>query len=485
MSIVVVGDVLLDVDLDGQATRLSPDAPVPVVDVSNVRRRAGGAGLVARMLAADGHSVVLVTVLGADEASSRVEEELSGVTVVAGPSGAPTPVKTRVRAGGHPLVRFDEGCERPAVPKVTAAMLQALDGASAVVVADYGRGLTANAALRAALSRLAGRVPIVWDPHPAGSTPVPGVDVVTPNLAEARAAEPAVGPDTLPATGPDTLPAAGPDTRRHAGPDTLPDAAGALAVSLLRRWQSKAVLVTQGERGAVLVQGSGGKPVQIAVPRTTVTDPCGAGDRLAASLAVHLAAGRDLEGSAVLAVREASAFLAGGGVAGLGGRRGSFPHAVPGADRPDPDALALARRVRRAGGTVVATGGCFDLLHAGHARSLAAARRLGDCLIVCLNSDASVRRIKGASRPIINEQDRSELLLALQSVDAVLVFDEDTPETCLGALRPDIWVKGGDHDVRDLPETPLVESWGGRCLTVPHYPARSTTHLADALARVG
>ncbi|MCU1522690.1 MAG: cytidyltransferase-related domain protein [Arthrobacter sp.] len=458
MSIVVVGDVLLDVDLDGQATRLSPDAPVPVVDVSNARRRAGGAGLVARMLAGDGHSVVLVTVLGADEASTRVEEELAGVTVVAGPSGAPTPVKTRVRAGGHPLVRFDEGCERPAVPEATAAMLQALDVASAVVVADYGRGLTANAELRAALSRLAGRVPIVWDPHPAGSTPVPGVDVVTPNLAEARAA---------------------------AGPGSLSDAAGLLAEKLLRRWQSKAVLVTQGEQGAVLAQDSGRMPFPISVPKTHVTDPCGAGDRLAASLAVHLAGGQDLEGAAVLAVREAAVFLAGGGVAGLGGRPGSFPHAVPGRERRDPDALALARRVRRAGGTVVATGGCFDLLHAGHARSLAAARRLGDCLIVCLNSDASVRRIKGASRPIINEQDRSELLLALQCVDGVLVFEEDTPEACLDALRPDIWVKGGAYDVRNLPETPLVESWGGRCLTVPHHPARSTTHLADALARVG
>jgi D-beta-D-heptose 7-phosphate kinase / D-beta-D-heptose 1-phosphate adenosyltransferase len=458
MSIVVVGDVLLDVDLDGQATRLSPDAPVPVVDVSNARRRAGGAGLVARMLAGDGQSVVLVTVLGADEAAARLEEELAGVTVVAGPSGAPTPVKTRVRAGGHPLVRFDEGCERPAVPEATAAMLQALDGASAVVVADYGRGLTANAALRAALARLAGRVPIVWDPHPSGSTPVPGIDVVTPNLAEARAA---------------------------AGPDSVSDPAGLLAEKLLRRWQSKAVLVTQGEQGAVLVQDRGRNPLAIAVPKTTVTDPCGAGDRLAASLAVHLAAGRGLEGSAALAVREAAAFLARGGVAGLGGRPGPFPQSVPGTDRPDPDALALARRIRRAGGTVVATGGCFDLLHAGHARSLAAARRLGDCLIVCLNSDASVRRIKGASRPIINEQDRSELLLALQCVDAVLVFEEDTPEACLAALRPDIWVKGGDYDVRDLPETPLIQSWGGRCLTVPHYPARSTTHLADALARVG
>ena len=458
MNIVVVGDVLLDVDLEGQATRLSPDAPVPVVDVASARRRAGGAGLVARMLAGDGHSVVLVTVLGTDDAASQIEAELSGVTVVAGPSGAPTPVKTRVRAGGQALVRFDEGCARPAVPAATAAMLQALDGAAAIIVADYGRGMAANSDLRAALSLLVGRVPIVWDPHPAGAAPVAGVDVVTPNLAEARAAA---------ATG------------------AANDTAGALAAQLLRRWRSKAVLVTQGEQGAVLARDPGGSPLPIAAPRTTVTDPCGAGDRLAASLAVHLAAGGNVEGSAALAVREAAAFLAGGGVAGLAPRPGSHARISSRPDRTDPDAQALARRVRRAGGTVVATGGCFDLLHAGHARSLAAARQLGDCLIVCLNSDDSVRRLKGPDRPIIPEEDRSELLLALGCVDAVLVFEEDTPEVCLDALRPDIWVKGGDYDVRDLPETALVESWGGRCLTVPHYPARSTTHLADALARVG
>ncbi|HET9348663.1 MAG TPA: adenylyltransferase/cytidyltransferase family protein, partial [Arthrobacter sp.] len=123
--------------------------------------------------------------------------------------------------------------------------------------------------------------------------------------------------------------------------------------------------------------------------------------------------------------------------------------------------------------------------HAGHARTLAAARSLGDCLIVCLNSDASARRIKGASRPIIGQQDRTELLLSLESVDAVLVFDEDTPEKVLDGLRPDIWVKGGDYDSAELPEAALVESWGGRCLVVPYHPVRSTTRLAAALARVG
>jgi D-beta-D-heptose 7-phosphate kinase/D-beta-D-heptose 1-phosphate adenosyltransferase len=454
MKLAVVGDVLLDVDLDGAATRLCPDAPVPVVDVSTVRRRAGGAGLVARMLANDGHHVTLVTVLGADGAAGQLKDELSGITVVAGPSGAPTPVKTRVRADHQPVVRFDEGCGPPPVPEVSEAMLHALEGAGAVIVADYGRGLASNPVLRAALARLARRIPVVWDPHPAGADPVPGVDVVTPNLSEARNA------------------AAGPRGGRGE--------AGETAQILLRRWRSKAVLVTQGEHGATLLRESGPGPMPIPAPRTEVADSCGAGDRLAASLAVHLLAGDGIEESCVLAVREAASFLGAGGVAALASapRPAGFP-----AD--GTDALALARRVRAGGGTVVAAGGCFDLLHAGHARALAAARSLGDCLIVCLNSDASARRLKGAARPIINEQDRSELLLALECVDAVLVFGEDTPEACLGLLRPDIWVKGGDYDVRDLPETALVESWGGRCLTVPYHPARSTSHLADALARVG
>jgi D-beta-D-heptose 7-phosphate kinase/D-beta-D-heptose 1-phosphate adenosyltransferase len=458
MKIAVVGDVLLDVDLDGSATRLCPDAPVPVVDVSTVRRRAGGAGLVARMLANDGHHVTLVTVLGADGPAGQLKDELSGITVVAGPSGAPTPVKTRVRAGRQPVVRFDEGCGRPPVPEASEAMLRALETADAVIVADYGRGLTANPVLRAGLGRLAGRIPVVWDPHPAGADPVPGVDVVTPNLSEALSAA-AAGPGGSPG-----------ETAE----------AGEAARILLRRWRSKAVLVTQGEHGATLLRESGPAPVPIPAPRTEVADSCGAGDRLAASLAVHLLAGDGVEESCVLAVREAASFLAAGGVAALASAPAPVRFPADGAD-----ALALARRVRAAGGTVVATGGCFDLLHAGHARSLAAARSLGDCLIVCLNSDASARRVKGAARPIINEQDRSELLLALECVDAVLVFSEDTPEACLELLRPDIWVKGGDYDVRELPETALVESWGGRCLTVPYHPARSTSHLADALARVG
>jgi D-beta-D-heptose 7-phosphate kinase/D-beta-D-heptose 1-phosphate adenosyltransferase len=420
---------------------------------------------VARMLAGDSWPVTLVTVLGDDDAGRQLEAHLAGVRLVAGASGHPSPVKTRVRAGSHPVVRFDQGCGKAPVPEVSPAMLRAVEKAGVIIVADYGRGLAANPQLRELLARLADNVPIIWDPHPAGPDPVPGVAVVTPNLAEARKAVQSRG-------------------RRETHPDHGAALAGAgdpaaeVGGILLEEWSSQAVLVTKGEQGAVLCRRDQ-SPQAVPAPRVEAGDPCGAGDRLAASLAVHLLAGRDLDEAAELAVHDAADFLANGGVSALPDTEEHAP-ATPRISDP----LLLARAVRESGGKVVATGGCFDLLHAGHVRSLAAARELGDCLIVCLNSDDSVRRLKGPERPIIGQHDRAELLLAMECVDAVMVFDEDTPEAALERLRPDIWVKGGDYKGASLPEAGLVESWGGRCLTVPYHPARSTTGLADALAKV-
>jgi D-beta-D-heptose 7-phosphate kinase / D-beta-D-heptose 1-phosphate adenosyltransferase len=146
-------------------------------------------------------------------------------------------------------------------------------------------------------------------------------------------------------------------------------------------------------------------------------------------------------------------------------------------------AQALAARVRAAGGTVVATGGCFDLLHAGHVRSLEAARALGDCLIVCLNSDASVRRLKGPDRPLVPQRDRAAVLEALAHVDAVAIFDEDEPSAILRSLRPHVWAKGGDYAARDLPEAEALREWGGHTVLVRHVPGRSTTGLIEEATR--
>ncbi|MDH2445394.1 PfkB family carbohydrate kinase [Amnibacterium sp. CER49] len=453
-AITVVGDALLDVDLVGDVERLSPEAPVPVVDIAEQVRRAGGAGLVATLLARDGHRVRLVTALGDDESAERLRETLDGVDVVAGPSNAPTAVKTRLRTAAHAIARIDEGSGRPPVPEVTHAMLDAVRTAEVVLVADYGRRLTEHPALREALTEAAARVPVVWDPHPRGTDPVPGVAVVTPNLGEARVAAELAG----------------------SGVPVADEA----ALRLRERWAAQAVVVTMGEHGALLRGSATGLPFVAQAPAVENADTCGAGDRFAASLAVSVAGGAPVSDAVLTAVQDTAAFLAAGGVASL-----ARPANTTTLAGPDHDAVAVAERVRAAGGTVVATGGCFDLLHAGHARTLSAARGLGDCLIVLLNSDRSVRELKGPERPIIQEADRVDLLLALEVVDAVLVFDESTPVEAIRRIQPDIWVKGGDYSAADLPEAAVIQEWGGRAVTVPFHPGRSTTRLAAALAAVG
>jgi rfaE bifunctional protein nucleotidyltransferase chain/domain len=178
----------------------------------------------------------------------------------------------------------------------------------------------------------------------------------------------------------------------------------------------------------------------------------------------------------VHAVSAATAFVGAGGAAAL-----RLDAAPPAAARAVEDVIAI-ERVRAEGGVVVATGGCFDLLHAGHVQTLQAARALGDCLVVCLNSDASVRRLKGADRPLVSQQDRASLLAALSCVDAVTIFDEDTPERVLEELRPDIWAKGGDYADSELPEAAVLERWGGRAVVLPFLDGRSTTKLIEQVA---
>ena len=453
MNIAVVGDLLLDHDLAGEATRLSPDAPVPVVEIAQSDYRAGGAGLVARMLAADGHDVVLVSVLSNDGPARQLRAALAGITLACGPSADPTPVKTRVRASGQAVVRFDEGCAVPEVPQATTAMLAAIADADAVIVADYGRKLAQNHQVRRALEEKARRCPVIWDPHPAGAIPVAGLSAVTPNRLEA-------------------LKFAGAHSTEGSG-GGAEDAAAALGAA----WGCS-VVVTLGGAGALL-HAPGGGSRHIPAPLISTTDPCGAGDRFVGALAVALAGGAGLPTAVHKAVHTAAAFLSDGGVAALHHRT------LPAAAACSADPLDIVDRVRAAGGTIVATGGCFDLLHAGHARTLQAARALGDCLIVLLNSDDSVRRLKGAGRPVLAADDRTELLAALGCVDGVLLFEEDTPHRLLDRVRPDIWVKGGDYDLAQLPESALIASWGGRSVTVPYQVARSTTALAAALAKVG
>jgi rfaE bifunctional protein nucleotidyltransferase chain/domain len=450
-SLVVIGDALLDRDIHGRVDRLVPDAPVPVLDQTIACSRPGGAGLAAALAAADARPVTLVTALAGDEAGAQLRGELErrGVEIVDLGLGGPTPEKVRFLAGGQLLMRLDRGGAAP-VGEASAAARAAIGWAEAVLVSDYGGGVAAEPGLRDLLAGLEGRVPVVWDPHPRGPAPVPGLAVVTPNEGEAMGF-----------------------AREVAGAGGT--GAAECAEVLRRRWGAEAVCVTLAQYGALLVC-EGSPPAAIPAPPAHGGDACGAGDRFASRLAGALADGWGLADAALAAVTVASAFVAAGGAGRV------VLEAPADAGTGATDAMRLAERVRAGAGTVVATGGCFDLLHAGHIRMLEAARGLGDCLIVLLNSDASVRELKGPGRPLVPQADRAAVLAALGCVDAVMVFDEATPERALRRLHPDVWAKGGDYQGSRLPEERALREWGGRVVLLPYIEGHSTTRLIEEAA---
>jgi D-beta-D-heptose 7-phosphate kinase/D-beta-D-heptose 1-phosphate adenosyltransferase len=471
--VLVVGDVMLDRDLYGSVGRVAPDAPVPVVELDRRAERPGGAGLAAVMaadLAGDGAGVALATCLGDDANGRRVRELLRGVDVVELATVPATRGVTRIRSGGQALLRVDEAgtAVTPDVGVDLGALERAVAAADAVHVADYGAGVASHPAVREVLGRWVDRRPIVWDPHPRGGDPLPGATVATPNRAEVGHA-----------------------LAKHGLTPATPGLEAA-AEALRERWDVGAVAATDGGTG-VFVAPAGSPPLFTPTPGDVPGDTCGAGDRFAAAVTAALGRGTDLVTAVGAAVTDVGEWLAAGGVATLStsstGERVAATHSPgerAGATRsPDEPALpAEVAAVRRRGGTVVATGGCFDVLHAGHVASLQAARRLGDCLVVLLNSDDSVRRLKGPGRPVHGVADRCRVLESLECVDAVIVFDGDDPGEALARLRPDVWAKGGDYAGARLPEADLLRGWGGRLVLLPYLPNRSTTRiLAHAAVR--
>lgn len=460
--VVVVGDVVLDRELVGTAERLAPDAPVPVVDVSSLRETPGGAGLAALLAAGSGARVTLIAPIAQDDGGASLRALLEPhVELIAIGHQGPTRRKTRVRSGGQSLLRIDDGGPGRPTEVPAERIAAALAAADAVLVADYGAGATTDPRIRDLLSSAASRVRMVWDPHPKGSRPVRRTTLVTPNLAEATAADRALG------------------AGRPAGGQPPPNHPDQLAQRLRAAWSADAVCVTAGADGAFLAT-SDLESQFLPAPLVRGGDSCGAGDRFAATAAVRLAFGDLTSEAAASGVRDASAWVADGGT-------GSFhvpddpltERAVPSDDPAAEGTAGVARRLRAGGGTLVATGGCFDIVHAGHVATLQAARRLGDALVVLINSDASVARLKGPERPLIEAADRARVLEAFDCVDAVIIFDDDDPRTVLEQLRPDIWVKGGDYGGTELPEAATVQAGGGRVVFLPYLTGRSTTSIIE------
>jgi len=471
-SVVVIGDVILDRDVVGSSDRVSPDMGAPVLDVAAVSQTPGGAGLTALLCVTPSTRVTLVAPVATDPPGRALAAALRRRVrlIPLGHEGG-TRVKARLFARDRAMLRLDTGGPgtRTTLKSGISGIVRAvLADADIVLVSDYGAGMTRDPMIRALLTEITGETMVVWDPHPRGGAVVPGVSVVTPNLAEARGVARCLSP-VLVEPGRNETSALGSLLREH--------------------WSVDAVCLTTGADGVTVVTGSGATDVR--PPATEVGDPCGAGDRFAASLALELLAGADVVTAARHAVDDAAAWVGGVGA----GFRHSYGDDGP-VDLGGPDLTAAGTRamgtssvaqvaadVRARGGTLVATGGVFDVLHAGHVGYLGAARALGDALVVLVNSDASVRRRKGPGRPVNGVADRCAVLSALAAVDAVAVFEQDDPRTALAQLRPDLWVKGGDYDVESMPETPDVRAWGGQVLALPLLAGRSSTRTLQRLTQ--
>ncbi len=375
--LVVCGDAFLDRDIAGSAGRLSPEAPVPVVDSAVALDRPGGAALAAALAARRPGETVLITCLGSDSRADQLRAMLqaAGVRLIDVGTSSTTMVKTRVRTADRTLLRYDTGPASSEPLALTSEGLDALESAAAILVADYGRGMSADERIRTVLEATAARVPVVWDPHPRGGPPVPGTRLACPSGEDACQLVPDAAGNGL----------AGDVMRAH---------------RLRQAWAVQHVCITRGAAGAVLVDSDDGLPKVVPAPRIPVADPCGAGDQFAVTAAHWLGCGALPSEAVNAAVAEATDFLFSGGVSSW--RSGQDRRAADNSGA----GFEIARQVRNSGGTVVVAGGCFDLLHAGHVALLERARSLGDCLIVCLNSDTSVRRIKGPDRPVVPAVDR-------------------------------------------------------------------------------
>lgn len=463
VRVLVAGDVMLDRYWFGPTSRISPEAPVPVVKVTRSQLRPGGAANVAVNLAALGARTTLAGVVGGDagglELRRTLEEQGIGLEFVESVD-RPTITKLRVLSRNQQLIRLDT---EDAFGSVEAELLlervdAALAAASVCILSDYGKGslLQAPALIAAARRR---RCPVLVDPKGTDFGRYRGATLLTPNLAEFEAVAGASGSDAQ---------------------------LEARAQRMREELELDALVVTLGGRG-MLVVGADAGPVFLPARAREVFDVTGAGDTVIATLAAGLGAGMRLAEAAALANVAAGIVVRKIGVAsatptelhqelhgqGLGG----------GGILERREVAAVVARARERGQRIVMTNGVFDILHAGHVAYLQEARARGDRLLVAVNDDDSVRRLKGSERPINPLAERMLVLAGLAAVDWVVPFGEDTPAALIGELLPDVLVKGGDYRPEDIAGAPAVIANGGRVEVLPFREGCSTTRIVEQIRR--
>jgi D-beta-D-heptose 7-phosphate kinase/D-beta-D-heptose 1-phosphate adenosyltransferase len=459
--VLVLGDAILDEYLSGDCSRISPEAPVPVVRVHNARRVLGGAANTAANVAALGGHAMLVALVGHDDAGTELARCAREARVDLQPvtSGRATLRKTRVVGQHQQIVRLDYEEVRPLDAQTEASIVAVFDSVVAdcdiVVMSDYAKGFFSQTLARKiiAAAHRAGRRVIV-DPRPQHRDYYNGCDYITPNWRESRGL---LGlPDEEPS------------------PEEVRVVARNLAMVL-----SSSVVLTLGAHGISFCGRTGNEEFSMPTLAREVFDVSGAGDTVVAALALALASGADHEDAVMLANRAASIVVGKFGTATLTSEELLGEHDALRLV-PRPSLRALAATLRAKGKRLVTVNGSFDALHAGHVHILNEARGQGDVLIVGLNSDASVRSYKGPTRPAIPERQRAEMLLALRAVDYVHIFDEPDPIAFLSELKPDVHVNGAEYGEHCI-ERDVVISNGGKLHLVDRIPGLSTSALLRQL----
>jgi len=473
-NVLLVGDMMLDKYLYGNAERVSPEAPVLVLHYQNEELRLGGAANVAAMLATLGAQVRAVGVIGRDSAGQevyRLMREAGIDPALLAVEDRPTTCKLRlVGAAQHrhaqQLMRLDYENPQPISPQIAAALLKtvedSLGGCRIVCVEDYNKGAISETVCRGVIAAATARkIPVLIDPATIDDySKYRGATALKLNRTEA-------------------LRACG---RRLDTPEDFK----AAAQDLLRQLDLEAVIITLDRHGAyVAARGQEGRWLNHSRPRQ-VFDATGAGDMVLAMLAVARAAGADWVESVAL----------GNVAAGLEVERfGTVPikpqeivaelqaeaHEHPAKERSLGELVSELDRLRASGKRIVFTNGCFDLIHLGHVKYFQFARRQGDVLVVGVNTDSSIRRLKGNTRPILGETDRLGVLEELESIDYLIRFDQDTPIRLIEQIRPDVLVKGSDYEKEEVVGWNLVEGWGGRVVLAPLVDGKSTTAVIQRI----
>ncbi|MEB7539762.1 bifunctional D-glycero-beta-D-manno-heptose-7-phosphate kinase/D-glycero-beta-D-manno-heptose 1-phosphate adenylyltransferase HldE [Pantoea anthophila] len=460
-SVLVVGDVMLDRYWYGPTSRISPEAPVPVVKVDTVEERPGGAANVAMNIAALGAASRLIGLTGEDDAARVLSSTLKDVNVhcdFVAVKSHPTITKLRVLSRNQQLIRldFEEGFDQVDPEPIHQKMRESLVAAGALVLSDYAKGALESVQTMITLARDAG-VPVLIDPKGTDFARYRGATLLTPNLSEFEAV---------------------------VGKCKSEEEIVSRGMQLITDFDLSALLVTRSENGMTLLQ-PGKAPLHLPTQAQEVYDVTGAGDTVIGVLAAALAAGDSLEEACFLANAAAGVVVGKLGTSTVSTvELENAIHARPEQGfgiMTEAQLKAAVEMARRRGEKVVMTNGVFDILHAGHVSYLANARKLGDRLIVAVNSDASTKRLKGESRPVNPQENRMIVLGALEAVDWVVLFEEDTPQRLIASILPDLLVKGGDYKPEDIAGSKEVWANGGDVQVLNFEDGISTTNIIKTI----